>query len=325
MRIGRSATIALAVGVVLAVAVAVVLVVIHRPRPPGIAHLVIAAGPAGEVNHALGQALADAARQRWATATEVLTTAGGVANLKLVGDGKADVAFADADAAEPFESDGVRIAALARLYDDYVHLVVSAKSTYTTVADLKDTTVSVGTRESGTDIAAGRILDAANIRGTVDERRNLSDVDAAKALEHEQIAAFAINGGLPTPLLVDLARRFPIRVLPIPGEVAELQDRFGEVYLDRSIPANTYGNRAEVPTVGIPTLLVVRQDLPEDTAFQLTELLFAARSRLIQAHPEARRLDPQSAPATYPVPLHEGAKAYYRRVKPMALVQLIDN
>jgi TRAP-type uncharacterized transport system substrate-binding protein len=69
--------------------------------------------------------------------------------------------------------------------------------------------------------------------------------------------------------------------------------------------------------LGVRNVLVVRRDLPERTAYRLTELLFAAKRELASAHDEARRLDPRSALATFPVPLHPGASAYYRESKPM--------
>jgi TRAP transporter TAXI family solute receptor len=119
------------------------------------------------------------------------------------------------------------------------------------------------------------------------------------------------------PVVATLARSVPLRLLSIGAEVQALQDRFGEYYLARSVPAGTYGIDAEVATLGVRTVLVVRRDLPERTAYRLTGLLFAARRELVAAHAEARRLDARSALATYPVPTHPGASRYYRESKPM--------
>jgi len=110
----------------------------------------------------------------------------------------------------------------------------------------------------------------------------------------------------------------PVRLLPIPDEVGELQAQFGEYYLVRSITRGTYGLAEEVATLGIPTVLVVRRDLPDRAAYRLTELLLAAKQRLVAAHEEARRLDRRSALATFPVTLHPGAARYDRDAKVLA-------
>jgi TRAP transporter TAXI family solute receptor len=295
----------------------------RRERSPALERLVVAVGPPGQVHDLVGRAYADAARRRWAVATEVLATAGGVENLRLVAEGRADIGFAAVDVVEnatqgdaPFTS-ALPIVALARLYDDYVQIVVPAGSPIRTVRDLRGRRVATGAADSGTDIVSNRILAAAGISADV-TRRRLSAADAVAALRAGTVDAFVVSGGLPTPLVVDLAADVAIRVLPMAQEVADLEDQHGEYYLARSIPPGVYGLRDEVTTLGIPTVIAVRRSMPDDVAYRLTELLFAERPHLVAAHEEARRLDPRSARATYPADLHPGAARYYRTAKPMA-------
>src|SRR5690606_38122925 len=93
---------------------------------------------------------------------------------------------------------------------------------------------------------------------------------------------------------------------------------YGDLYERRSIPVSTYGFDDEVQTLGVRNLLVARTDMPEPVAHWITELLFNARSHLATAHREARRLDPRSAVATFPLPLPPGAARYYLDSKPLA-------
>jgi TRAP transporter TAXI family solute receptor len=295
-----------------------------RPAPPT-DRLVIATGAAGEVYQAVGTALAGAARTRWSADVQTLTTTGSVENLQLVADGRADVGFATVDTAAlardgeaPFHN-ALSVVALAGLYDDYVHVVVRADSTIRTLADVRGHRIATGPTASATEIIADRMLNAIGIDpGTGIIRSRLSTVDAADALRSGKIDAFVVTGGLPTPVVADLARQVPVRLLSVGDQTTALQDGFGEQYVARSIPAGTYGLPAEVTTIGVRNVLVVRQDLPDRTAYRLTELLFAAKQELAAAHDEARRLDPRSALATFPVPLHPGASRYYRASKPMA-------
>jgi TRAP transporter TAXI family solute receptor len=165
------------------------------------------------------------------------------------------------------------------------------------------------------------VLEAAGLDQTSDIRRQRMSASAsAAALLERQIDAFFFTGGLPTPAVKSLAGRTRIRLLAVEAEMDTLQDRYGDFYLSRSIPASTYSRlEAEVPTLGIANVLVARRDMPEQTAYALTELLFEAKPALASAHTEARRLDRRAALATYPVPLHPGAARYYKRAKSMAL------
>lgn len=177
------------------------------------------------------------------------------------------------------------------------------------LADLAGRRVAVGRLSSGTDIAAARVLAAADLDPDTVEA---GAATAADALRRGEVDAFFVTGGLPTPAVAGLAEQVPVRLLP-------LQARHGESYQVRSVPAGTYpGIDATVQTVGIPNLLVVRDDLPEGTAYRLTELLFSAKPELVAAHPEARGLDHRSALGSSPIPLHPGAVRYYQAAKPLA-------
>ncbi|HEY8473823.1 MAG TPA: TAXI family TRAP transporter solute-binding subunit [Natronosporangium sp.] len=283
--------------------------------------LVIAAGGPGEVHAALGEALAQAARDAWSAQVDVVATSGSVHNLQLVAEGRADVGFATVDVADlavtgqpPFAT-AVPIRALARLYDDYLQVVTLASSGIDELAELADRRVSVGPEKSGTPIMADRLARAAGV--TLTNPSDHSPRTSAAALAAGEIDAFVVAGGLPTPVVAELAATVPVRLLSFPELVADLQAQSGQYYQPGSIPAGSYpGVDQEVATVTVANVLVVRRDLPEDYAYRLTELLFDAKPELVAAHQEARRLDHRSAVATHPVPLHPGAERYYRAEKP---------
>jgi uncharacterized protein len=296
----------------------------HGDPDAGLNHLVIATGEQGDVDALLGQALARAAKDRLSSDARVLTTAGSLDNLRMVAEGRADVGFATVDTVKlaldgdaPFTS-ALPLVTLARLYDDYLHIVLPADSRVGQVSDLAGLRVSIGAPGSGTDVVVSRVLEAAGHDLPDLQARRLSPAQSAQALRAGDISAFFVTGGLPTPAVARLAEQKPIRLLAIPDEVGKLQAQFGEYYLARSITRGTYGMPGEVATLGIPNVLVVRRDLPDRAAYQLTKLLFAAKQQLVDAHEEGRRLDRRSALATFPVTLHPGAARYYRDSKVLA-------
>jgi uncharacterized protein len=294
-------------------------------RPPA-RRLTIATAAPGEVYDVVGSALAEAARVRWRIEVDVLRTTGSVDNVNAVADRRADLAFTTLDVADaaregnaPF-ANAVALAAVASLYDDYLHVVVRADDTrIRRVADLEAVRVSTGPVGSAADVVARRVLSAVGLGDlTYRVTHHLTTADAARALENGAVDAYFFTGGLPDRLVSDLAGRVPIRLLPVMEEVTALRQRFGDYFVTRSIPAGTYGNVADVTTLGIRTVIVVRSDLPLTVAYGLTQLLFAAQPDLERAHDEALRLNPRSAVATFPVPLHPGSASYYRDVKPLA-------
>jgi TRAP transporter TAXI family solute receptor len=295
-------------------------------EPLGTDRLVVATGGTGGVYFAIGTALAAAAHDRWPTLdARVLTTGGSVENLRLVADGKADLGFATVDTAAlavdghaPFDY-VLPIAALAGLYEDYLQVVVRADSDIRQVAQLRGRRVSTGSPGSGTEVVAERMLDAVHLDPNRDVTRSrLSAADSAEALFAGRVDAFFFSGGLPTPAVANLAERLPVRLLSARDEATVLQERFGEFYVPRSIPVGAYHLDAEVETLGIANVLVARRDVSNRLAYRLTSLLFTAKPRLVAAHEQARRLDPRSGLATFPIPLHPGAEQYYRKAKPMA-------
>jgi hypothetical protein len=315
-------------------AVAAVLVLVLSPGvvagctgadPAAPRRLVIAAGGPGDIYRDLGEALGRAAERAWGAQVLLAGSEGSVRNLELVATGQADVGFASVDTVEiavsgnrPFRR-ALPIQALARIYDDYLQVVTLAGSEIEALPDLAGRAVSIGSDQSGTDIVAERVLAAAGVQP--DRQETLPAGTSAQALLAGEIDAFFVAGGLPTPAVAEVAAGPgpPPRLLSLQDLVPGLQRQHGEYYQARSIPAGTYpGIDTTVETVGIPNVLVVRQDLPADTAYRLTELLFDAKPELVAAHAEARRLDHRSALGTFPIELHPGAERYYRAAKPLA-------
>jgi uncharacterized protein len=283
----------------------------------------IATGGQGGVYFAYGNGIAEVVRRRLPRLSpDVLVTAASIENLRLVAAGDAEAGFTLADSAAlahagqpPFTSE-LPVAALARLYDNYLHVVVRSDLRLDTVADLRDRPVSVGASGSGTELIADRLLTAAGLTVDRDLRASRFGVDAsAAALAARELDAFFFSGGIPTQAIDKLARTMSIRLLDVGGFVPALRGRYGEVYAERTIPASAYMLGAPVTTVGVPNYLVVSAGMREPLAYDLIRVMFAGREELAQAHPEGRRLDRGSAINTFPLELHPGAARYYRETK----------
>lgn len=283
----------------------------------------IATGGTGGVYYPYGGGLAKVLNENLpnirATAE---VTAASVDNLKLIRDGKADIAFALADTVAdavhgrgPFDGAPVPVASLAVLYSNYTHVVTLAQSGMTSIADLRGKTVSTGSPGSGTEVIAFRVLRAAGLDADRDlTRQGLGASESAGALKDGKIDAFFWSGGLPTAAIQDLAHSqgISIRLLPTADLVPALQRDHGSLYFPLEIPARAYrGVVAPVPVVGVANVLVVNRSMPEGLAYDITRVLFERQQELAAIHPEARNLSLETAVKGSPADFHAGAKRYF--------------
>jgi uncharacterized protein len=277
----------------------------------------IATGSQTAVYYLYGGAIAALIRQRLPKVQPtVLVTAASAQNVKMILDGTAEVGFTQADIAADTPSAPTALTALARLYDDYVHLVVRRTGPIRTLSDLIGRKVSIGAPGSGTGVTANRLLSAglAGLPGTVQKLQYGLD-DSAAALRAGTIDAFFFSGGLPVRAVATLAQSVTIRLVDLHNSVEQLRSQFGEYYTDRVVPRSTYSGVEATQTIGIPNYLVVKAGMAESMAFALTRLLFDGRDTLARAHPAGARLNVRSAISTPPLSLHPGASRYYRSVK----------
>lgn len=291
----------------------------------GVRYLSIATGGTGGVYYPYGGGVAKIISEHvpgvQATAE---VTAASVDNLKLVRDGRADLAFtladslADAAAGRgPFEGAPVAARAIAVLYSNYTHLVTRAERGIRALADLRGRVISTGSPGSGTDVIAVRVLEAAGLDPDRDlTRHRLGASESADALKDGKVDAFFWSGGLPSPALQDLSHTPGVTMALLPNAEAlpVLTERYGPaLYFELQIPKTAYpGLTADVPVVGVANLLIAPERLEESLVYDITRLLFEQQHELAAIHPEARKLTLATSIVGSPVAFHAGAVRYYR-------------
>ena len=204
--------------------------------------------------------------------------------------------------------------ALAQIFDNYTQVVAKAGSGIKTIDDLKGKRVSVGAPNSGTEVIADRVLEAAGMdpKGDI-KRQGLGVEESVQAMKDGSIDAFFWSGGLPTGAITDLVTSDNITLLDTTVYTDKLTQKYGDVYRNDTIPKGTYkGVDKAVPTIAVPNYLVVSEKMDEGLAHDLTKLLFEQKSDLEAVHPEAKNLDMKKGPEVIaPIELHPGAKKYF--------------
>ncbi|WMT85884.1 TAXI family TRAP transporter solute-binding subunit [Pelagibacterium sp. 26DY04] len=252
--------------------------------------------------------------------TQVQATKASVENLNLLAQGRGEIAFALGDsvalawegneeAGFPGPLEGLR--AIGAIYPNYVQIVADAQSGIVSLEDLPGRSMSVGAPASGTELNARAIFEAAGLSyDDLGRLEYLPYAESAELIKNRQLDSTLQSAGLGVAFIQDLTATHEINIVAIPAEVVE---SIGAPYVPAVIPAGTYrGQMQDVPTAAIGNILVTHDGVSEETAYQMTKLLFENLDRMEAAHSAAASIDINAAVEGLPIPLHPGAERYYR-------------
>ena len=208
--------------------------------------LSIATGGTGGVYYPLGGGFGNILGKEIPGVTATAQVTGGsVANLQLIGSGKADLCFSQVDAAwdaingkDKFPNK-LPIRALAVMYPNHMHVVTVEGTGIEKVEDLKGRRISTGSPGSATEVYAIRVLEAAGLDHEKDIRKErLGVAESVNALKDKKIEAFFWVGGLPTAAVTDLAAtpNTKIKIIDIAHFTAKMNDKYGPLYAEATIP-----------------------------------------------------------------------------------------
>ncbi|WP_199511108.1 TAXI family TRAP transporter solute-binding subunit [Nucisporomicrobium flavum] len=276
----------------------------------------IATGNSTGVYFALGNAYAEqigaSGGKLKATASE---TGASVQNIQQLVAGEFDVAFSLADSA----ADAVNgtnsftakrpVQALARIHTNYTQVIVRKAAGIKDVAGMRGKRVSTGSPKSGTEVIANRVLTAAGLDPAKDvQAQRLDLAKTVDGMKDGSIDALFWSGGLPTPGITDLLTTAggQVQFLDITPVLGDLK-KINPVYEQGTIPAATYKSAADVATIVVPNLLLVRENLDANVACALTRTLFEKQPQLAQANAAGKEISLDKARKTEPVTLHRGA------------------
>jgi TRAP transporter TAXI family solute receptor len=287
-------------------------------------NLTILTGSTSGVYYPLGNAISGVVGKSVpGVRSSVQVTQGSIENLNLLEAGDGELAFTLGDALSAawkgnpeagFKKQLGKLRGVAAIYPNHIQLVVSASSGATTLQDLKGKRVSVGPKQSGTELNARAIIAAAGMTYADFGRTDyLPFGQSAKMIEKGELDATLQSAGLGVDSIRHLSTAIPIRLIAIPKDVvAKIGD---PVYQPSVVPARTYEGQSEpVDTVAVVNFLVTREGLSADTVYAMTKAIFANLNQLVQTHPAAQGISIKDAATGMPIPLHPGAERYYREI-----------
>ena len=291
--------------------------------------IVIAGGPEKGLYHPIALSLSNVVTRLGLKAT-VRTTAGSLENLKLVAEGRVDLAlfqpgsrknlkeFAptlleqEAQKIDPAELG--QVAFMANLYSQPLHIAVRNGSGIESLQDLKGKVVNLG-EELSADYPMSRLLLRSLDMQPGENHRNMPYTELIDAFDRDEVDAAFITVGMQADVFRTLARSGKVRFLSIPNNEALAAM---ELHLSPfKVPRGIYQFEGEaVPGADIQTVatgahLITRSDVESGFVEKITkEILktpFQKENRLGELFEQGK---PFASSRPF-FPVHEGAKWVY--------------
>lgn len=249
----------------------------------------VGAADIGGVYYAYSSTFAQIAHEDMSGYTfETKTTAGSVANLRLISGGYIDLGIVQADMlSDAYNSRGTfengdyqkGYKALAALYIEACQIVVRKESGISSIDDLVGKTVSIGAAESGTEKNAEEILKVSGITEELVKTVNMDYAEAAEKLADGQIDAMFCTAGIRTGIIEQISKSCDIDVISLDDKCIEKLLTAYPLYEKYTIPAGTYqGQNEPVSTIGVRAVLIASSSLSDSTTEQITSLIFSHSS-----------------------------------------------
>lgn len=251
------------------------------------------------------------------------STNASVANVRLIEEGNAELAFIQNDVSyyaltgtELFADGKVEnLTGIATLYPEVIQVVTLKNKGINGIEDLRGKKVAVGAPASGTEANARQILAAYGMTFDDIQPDYLSFAEAANNMKDGHVDAAFLTAGLPTAAVNDLGATHDIKIVPLTEEaVAKLQQEY-PFYASHLIEGGTYAKEEnDVLTVAVKAMLVAPAELDEELVYNMTKALFENLDKFAAAHQAGSLLTLETANEAMSLPLHPGAERYFQEV-----------
>jgi uncharacterized protein len=278
-------------------------------------------GPQGGSWYPMGGAIKNVVDAVMPDSTVQVMPGAGIANVKAIEAGKADLAFANSvstvdaiNGQPPFEEAVTNVCHVATLYPQYFQVVTTADTGIESLDQLKGrglTTQPVG--NTGEAITK-HLVEAAGL--SYDDLAGvdfMSYNDSVALLKDGNSEVFTLGTTVPASAIMDLASARDVRLLEVDDALLAKMRELNQGYQRIEVPAGSYPGQDEaVPTIGYATHLIARCDLPDETVNGLVEQLVEHQQDLAAVAQAIGDTTLEQMGADIGVPFHSGAEQYFK-------------
>lgn len=296
---------------------------VDEPDAPAVTRLNMGSGWVTGVYYPLAGAMSRIAHNNMDNISLTVESSGAsVVNVKMIGSDDLDLAIVQNDVAfyayegvtrEDFIGSPItNMKGLFTLYPEPVQLVAAAGSGIESPADLAGKNVALGPLGSGAEVNALQVLEAAGLsEADLAGAERLEAGEAADYLRDGRVDAAFFTVAIGAAVIDELSVTTDIYVVNIVGDVAQaLMDTY-PFYAMATIPADTYSNVPEAETVAVVSMVVCREDLPEDIVYDFIKGIFDNIDTIHGAHASGQMVTLDTALDGMSIPLHPGAERFF--------------
>ncbi len=257
-----------------------------------------------------------------------INSAGSGENIKLMRENEAQFSILQGlfgkyawDGADMFAAEGQQrnFRSITMLWQNVEHFVLDNKyvksGTISDMANAKGERIAMGKKNSGTIVSNSTILKHFGL--DIDKDYELLYAGygpSSQALQDGKVVGFGTPAGAPVSAVINaFAQRSDITLLSFTDEQVAQADGNSDLWTPFQVKAGTYpGLDKDIQTIAQPNFLAVRNDMDEETVYQLTKTIYENLPFLNSIHKATTAMSLDKAIAGLPVPLHPGAARYYK-------------
>ena len=276
-------------------------------------------GPQGGSWYPLGGAIANIG-EKAGLKVQVLPGAG-IANVKAIEAGKADLGFANSISTvdgvagrAPFTTPAKNVCNVATLYPQFYQVVANADSGIESLGDLKGKPLAVQPKGNTAEFISQQSLEVYGLNYKDMSRVSyVSYTDAVSLMKDNNAQAFTLGTTVPASAIMDLASARDIKLIPIPEDKFQAMKKLNPGYTKLVIPAGSYPKQTkDVPTIGYATHVIARCDLADDVVYKVLKGMVDNKTDLTAIAKAMGSTTPQMMAEDIGVPMHKGAVKYYK-------------
>jgi TRAP transporter TAXI family solute receptor len=276
-------------------------------------------GPQGGVWVPLGGAL----KNMWEKAIPGVTVqtlpGAGIANVRGIDEDKAEIGFGNSistvdgvNGDPPFPRKTANVCNLANLYPQYFQVVALADAKINSIKDLKGKSIAIQPRGNTAEQATRQILEVNGLKYEDMKVSFMSYTDAVSLLKDGHAQVFTAGTTIPSSAVMDLAAARDIKLIDLADSVEGMR-KLNKGYEPVTLPANTYAKQDKpVTKIGYAAHLIVSCKLKEDHVYAMVKAVAAGMKDLAVMNKPMESVTPKMMAEDIGVPLHPGARKFYR-------------
>jgi TRAP transporter TAXI family solute receptor len=279
-------------------------------------------GPQGGSWYPMGGAIKNVVEQALPDTSLQVMPGAGIANVKAIEAGKADIAFANSvstvDAINgnpPFDEQATNVCNLATLYPQYFQIVTTADSGIESLDQLKGHGLTTQPTGNTGEAITAHLVQAQGL--TYDDLAGVDFVsynDSVSLLKDGNSEVFTLGTTVPASAIMDLASARDVKLLPVDDALLAKMQELNSGYQRIEVAAGSYPGQDEaVPTIGYATHVFARCDLPEETVNGILTQIVDHQKDLAAVAKAIGATSKEQMAADLGEPMHPAAEAFWKQ------------